>query len=126
MWELEANKLSDIPEKDESYLKLILDPDIQELSRNRIQQSLYTELYDSNIFEIEGYLKSKGKSNILRKLLVPTKSVSAAIGDLERMNINNRTLFDDLDGAAMQANWNSFKGSLYASAFLDNETGEPW
>lgn len=126
IWELEVNRLNDIPKKDGSYLKLILDPDIQELSRNRIQQSLYTELYDPNIFEIEGYLKSKGKSNILRKLLVPTKSVSAAISDLEKMNINNRTLFDDLDGAARQANWNSFKGSLYASAFLDSETGEPW
>lgn len=126
VWELEANKLTQIPKEDGSYLKLIFDVNINELSRNRLQKSLYTELYDPKIFEIEGYLQNKDYSQILRKLLIPVKSVGAAISDLERMNINNRTLFDDLDGAARQANWNSFKGSIYMGASLDDETGEPW
>ncbi len=72
--------------------------------RQKAQSSLFTILIHAEHLDIESYLKSRDMAYYLTKFELPCSEVLEAIGTLELMNINYRTLFPDPEGAAVYAN----------------------
>ena len=74
--------------------------------RQRAQRGVFTRLTHDTHFCLEDYLESlQPKHPPLRKYIVPGWTASEAIRDLRMMNITFATLFPDLTGAALQANF---------------------
>jgi hypothetical protein len=85
----------------------ILNPRIDMGHRQRAQRGLFTQLTHDEYFDMEDYLSSLefGDDLPLRKYLIPGREAAKAITDLRMMNITFSTLFPDLEGAALQANF---------------------
>lgn len=55
--------------------------------------------------DLEAYLKAKGLAHCLTRYDLNLRSAIAALKDLKRMNITFLSLFPDVQGAALQANF---------------------
>jgi len=74
--------------------------------RQRAQRGVFTRLTHDSHLCLEDYLESlQPDLPLLRKYLVPGWGASAAIRELRMMNITFATLFPDLTGAVLQANF---------------------
>lgn len=74
-------------------------------TRARSQQSVFTRLHDRHHVDLEAYLISKQLGYYLVRYDIDMKSALAAVKDLKRMNISFLTVFPDIHGAALQANF---------------------
>ena len=87
--------------------------------RQRAQRGVFTRLNHDTYFCLEDYLESlQPEYPPLRKFLVPGWEASVAITELRMMNITFATLFPDLSGAALQANF-----EMMAMSTLDTLSG---
>lgn len=76
---------------------------------------MFTRLRHRVHFDLEGYLSSlKPEEPLLTKFLVPGSEIPKAITELRMMNITFATLFPDLEGAALQANFETVALSFMA------------
>jgi hypothetical protein len=76
-------------------------------ARQRAQSGLFTRLRSLDHLDLRSYLKSIGKAHLLELYEISGKAAVHALRDLSLMNIIAATLFPDLDGAAMEANFAS-------------------
>ncbi len=84
----------------------MLNPQIDVGHRQRAQRGVFSRLTHSTIFNIEDYLSSVVLTETpLRKYLIPTGETASALSELRLMNITFATMFPDLHGAALQANF---------------------
>lgn len=84
----------------------ILNPQIDLGHRQRAQRGLFSRLNDDSHLTIEEYLNSMAVSETpLRKYLIPSEDTAMALSELRLMNITFATMFPDLNGAALQANF---------------------
>jgi len=91
--------------------------------RQRAQRGVFTRLTNDTHFCLEDYLESlQPKHPPLRKYIVPGWAASDAIRDLRMMNITFATLFPDLTGAALQANFEMAMSTIGPLASLTSET----
>jgi len=97
----------------------VLNPRIDIGQRQRAQRGLFTRLTHNEHFDIESYLSSLELQEApLRKYLIPAWEVSRVLTELRMMNITFATLFPDLEGAAMQANFESVAFTLMAFSLV--------
>jgi len=90
--------------------------------RQRAQQGVFTRLSQGAYLCLEDYLKSlQPKHPPLLKYLVPGWEASAAIRELRMMNITFATLFPDLTGAVLQANFEMALPTLSSLASLSQD-----
>jgi len=84
----------------------ILNPHVDLGHRQRAQRGLFSRLDHDSHLTIEDYLESVSLSETpLRKYLIPTEDTAMALSELRLMNITFATMFPDLNGAALQANF---------------------
>lgn len=101
----------------------ILNPRIDIGQRQRAQRGLFTRLTHDEYFDIESYLSSLELEEApLRKYLIPGWEVAKALTELRMMNITFATLFPDLEGAALQANFESVAFTLMAFSMVSRDT----
>src|SRR6185436_18833325 len=83
--------------------------------RQQAQRGVFTKLYHNSYFDIEEYFGSiRFEEPPLIKYLIPGRETAKAITELRMMNITFATLFPDLEGAALQANFELTSFSLMA------------
>ena len=93
----------------------VLTPRVDIGHRQRAQRGLFTRLQHRRHFELESYLESLTPEDPpLTKFLVPGAETPKAITELRMMNITFATLFPDLGGAALQANFETVALSFMA------------
>ncbi|HEV8429066.1 MAG TPA: FRG domain-containing protein [Pyrinomonadaceae bacterium] len=89
----------------------VVNPQIDLGHRQRAQRGLFTRLDSNAHFSIEDYLPTLGLAETpLRKYFIPSGETALALSELRLMNITFATMFPDLHGAALQANFET--GSL--------------
>lgn len=88
----------------------VIRPTVEELGRMHGQQSVFTWLDSEDYFDLQGFLDSTGRGDLLTRITIDGQAVSDGLRDLQTHGITYRLLFPDLFGAAMQANvhWDSF------------------
>lgn len=72
--------------------------------RELAQQGCFTWLTHDTDLDVESYLKSRGKAQLLGRYEIAGGAMIEALWDTHLMNINEATLYPDADGAARQAN----------------------
>lgn len=93
----------------------ILNPRVDIGHRQRAQRGLFTRLRHRVYFDLESYLESlMPEKPPLTKFLVPGSEIPKAITELRMMNLTFATLFPDLEGAALQANFEAVALSFMA------------
>lgn len=98
----------------------ILNPRVDVGHRQRAQRGLFTRLRHRKHFDLESYLESlEPEAPPLTKFLVPGSEIPKAVTELRMMNITFATLFPDLEGAALQANFETVALSLMALTAAD-------
>lgn len=91
----------------------ILNPQIDIGHRQRAQRGLFTQLDHEEYLDLDAYLASfEVEKHPLRKYLIPCRDLASALMELRMMNITFATLFPDLSGAALQANYESVAFTL--------------
>lgn len=80
----------------------ILKPEAINNDRQKAQHGQFTNLVGA-FDNLEEYLERFKKTDLLRRILIPTSDLEFALGDLKAMGINHASLFEGLDGFAMQA-----------------------
>ena len=83
----------------------VLAPCIDVAQRQRAQRGLFTRLANPTFTNIESYFEQVEACELLRKYLIPGRDAPKALTELRLMNITFATLFPDLQGAALQANF---------------------
>jgi hypothetical protein len=84
----------------------ILNPRVDIGHRQRAQRGLFTRLNHNESLDVESYLTAlKPGTPPLRKYLIPGEEAAKALSDLRLMNMTFATLYPDLEGAALQANF---------------------
>jgi hypothetical protein len=73
----------------------------------KAQQGVFTRLNHSEHADVESYLRSRNAESGLTAFLLPGGDALTALADLKDMNITYATLFPDLRGAALHANFAS-------------------
>ncbi len=73
----------------------------------KAQSGLFTRLRHRDIADLETYLEQRGMSDHLEVFEIAASDALGALADLKDMNITFATLFPDLRGAAMHANFAS-------------------
>lgn len=92
--------------------------------RQRAQRGVFTRLDHETFLSTEDYLESLCPSTPpLCKYIVPGRAAPEALTELRMMNITFATLFPDLTGAALQAN---FEMVTFALEFLYRLSPESW
>jgi FRG domain len=95
----------------------VLNPRIDIGHRQRAQRGLFTRLKHRVHFDLEAYLESlKLAEPALTKFIVPGSEAPRALTELRMMNLTFATLFPDLEGAALQANFEAVALPLMALA----------
>lgn len=84
-------------------------------TRQRAQSGLFTLLRSAQHIDLRAYLESRGQAHCLELYVVDGRAAVHALRDLLLMNIHSGTLFPDLDGAALQANFDSVGASMNSS-----------
>jgi hypothetical protein len=94
------------------HLKIVT-PRTEAGHRQRAQRGLFTRLESDVHLDIESYLADLDLNRPhLRKYVVPRSEVGSVMSDLRRMNITFGTLFPDLEGAALHANFEAARSAL--------------
>lgn len=83
----------------------VIRPNVDEASRIHSQLGWFTWLDSERHFEIEGFLNDYERHGNLRKYVLSDSGLLCAVSDLHRHGINYRSVFPDLVGAALCANW---------------------
>lgn len=68
------------------------------------QRGLFTWLKSEDFFELEGYLKTQNRDNLLTKIVISDQALMDGLRHLHAHGIDYRLLFPDMLGAAMHAN----------------------
>jgi hypothetical protein len=85
---------------------VILDPHVDLGHRQRAQRGLFSRLNHETHLNVVDYLASAELTETpLRKYLIPCRDTAMALSELRLMNITFATMFPDLNGAALQANF---------------------
>lgn len=106
----------------------ILEPRLDIGHRQRAQRGVFTRLNHNEFFAIEDYLSSlhaddaRGEPPPLTKYLIPARDTAKAITELRMMNITFATLFPDLEGAALQANFETSAFAMMTFSYLHERT----
>lgn len=77
---------------------------LDELASLHAQHSIFTWLDSEKFFDLQSFLQSEGKGDLLTKILLSQDAFSHAYYDLDAHGISYRLLFPDLRGAALAAN----------------------
>ena len=93
--------------------------------RQRAQSGLFTRLRSVGHLDLFSYLESLGKAHLLERYEISGKTAVKGIRDLSLMNITGATLFPDLTGAALEANFNSDIIHFISSEFLGHGSDCP-
>jgi hypothetical protein len=92
--------------------------------RQRAQRGVFTKLTHESLFSLEEYIESlRPEEPPLLQYLVPAWEAPRAITELRMMNITFATLFPDLDGAALQANFELVVFALLAFRWCHLRSG---
>jgi hypothetical protein len=84
----------------------MLNPQIDMGHRQRAQRGVFSRLTHNTYFTLEDYLANVELAETpIRKYLIPAKDTALALSELRLMNITFATMFPDLHGAALQANF---------------------
>jgi hypothetical protein len=107
----------------------ILEPRIDIGHRQRAQRGVFTRLNHNDFYAIDDYLCSldidvREESPPLTKYLIPAGETARAITELRMMNITFATLFPDLEGAALQANFETSAFAMMTFSFLPSKVWE--
>jgi hypothetical protein len=87
---------------------------IDELSHLHRQHGAFTFLDSEEYFELQGFLDNTKRGDLLTQILLPDHALRDALRDLHQHGIDYSTLFPDLHGAALHANWAIRHSSLLA------------
>jgi len=91
--------------------------------RQRAQRGVFTRITRANCRSLEDFVGSLNPDQPpLLQYLIPGWEAAKAITELRMMNITFATLFPDLAGAALQANFEMVAMTLLVLAGLDSET----
>jgi hypothetical protein len=91
--------------------------------RQRAQRGVFTRLQEENYDCLEDFVDSfTPERPPLRQYLIPGREAAKAITELRMMNLTFATLFPDLNGAALQANFEMIAMSLVVFAALERHT----
>lgn len=97
----------------------VLNPHIDIGHRQRAQRGVFTRLDHEIHLDLEAYLLDLGlDSDHLRLYLVPARETAKALTELRLMSVTFATLFPDLQGAALQANFETAQFALTVLAQL--------
>jgi len=107
VWELVVTEEMEVPGEFEVFASRI-----DSAQRQRAQQGVFTKLAHDVCIDIESYLHSRKLAQFLFRYEIPAQEMGKALCDLDLMNINESTLFPDLDGAAARANLGSLLEAL--------------
>ena len=88
---------------------------VDQASRQKAQQGMFTLLRADNHIDIEDYLEARGLGWTLTRYEVPKRDTIEILVDLNFMNINHAAVFPDLEGAAMQANIDPYNYGLFGA-----------
>ncbi len=88
--------------------------------RQRAQSGLFTRLRSLDYLDLRSYLESLGKAHLLELYEISGKAAVHAIRDLYLMNITGATLFPDLTGAALEANFALDTIHFYSSSMAEH------
>lgn len=103
----------------------VLSPRIDIGHRQRAQRGLFTRLNHNESLDIETYLSAlKPEYPPLRKYLIPGEQTPKALSDLRLMNITFATLYPDLEGAALQANFELLYFALKTFSLVPRDVWE--
>ncbi|HEX3555226.1 MAG TPA: FRG domain-containing protein [Thermoanaerobaculia bacterium] len=107
IWSFMLSQSTEYDEEDPKDLQIeILSSRIDFGHRQRAQRGVFTRLTSNDHFDLESYLTSRRlMPPPLRKYTIPGAEAGKAIMELRMMNITFATLYPDLDGAALQANF---------------------
>ena len=72
--------------------------------RQRSQGGLFSKLRHDRYIDLVSYFAARNMIRHLKRYEIPGEDFGVALRDLEAMNITYRTLFPDLQGAALHAN----------------------
>lgn len=87
--------------------------------RQRAQRGVFTILKSNEHFDLESYFATRMLTPPpLTKYLIPGTEAAKAIMELRMMNITFATLYPDLDGAALQANFEMSMKPLMAFSHI--------
>jgi hypothetical protein len=100
VWEL--NFVPEVLEKKGEFELITPRPPMAQ--RQIHQRGVFTRLTHDVHVDIESYLNATGKSRYLARYDLKSSEYRKALADLGLMGISHATLFQDLDGAAQQAN----------------------
>ncbi|HXO27237.1 MAG TPA: FRG domain-containing protein [Thermoanaerobaculia bacterium] len=91
--------------------------------RQRAQRGVFTRLKHDSYSCLEDYLESLNPEQPpLRKYLIPGWEAAKAVTELRMMNITFATLFPDLTGAALQANFELASTGLIVFSMMRADT----
>ena len=76
-----------------------------ESHRMRVQRTVFTRLTHQTHLDLVSYLDSRGQLVYITMFTIPEAHTWRALAQLRDMNITHASLFPDLDGAALEANW---------------------
>lgn len=82
----------------------VVRPTVEELGRMHGQRGMFTWLDSEQFFELQSFLESTGRGNLLTKVVLSDQALLGGLKDLHLHGIDYRLLFPDLAGAAMAAN----------------------
>jgi hypothetical protein len=103
----------------------ILNPRVDLGHRQRAQRGRFSRLNHEVHVNIEDYLSTiQFGETPLRKYLVPAMDTALALSELRLMNITFATIFPDLQGAALQANFETASFALLTIANALSDLGK--
>lgn len=92
--------------------------------QQKAQKAIFTKLTHDDFWDIAAYLKDKGLASYLEKYIVPGCEVGKALADLRLMNISYDSLFPDLYGASLQANYDTIISKFSETGILKISEGQ--
>ena len=82
----------------------VLNVQVDEVPRLRGQHSIFTLLDSEEYFDLLSFLDSRGRTDLLTRIVLTGRAVADGLLDLDDHGIDYPRLFPDLPGAAMHAN----------------------
>jgi hypothetical protein len=101
VWALEYTQGDELDDEDDFFF---FRPWGRQHHRLRAQRGSFTVLQHDQHSDLEAYLESRGALARLSRLRIAANLAAEALDDLKSMNIRPSTLYQDLEGAAWEAN----------------------
>jgi hypothetical protein len=118
IWAMAVTKDMEVP----GEFEIVRASPLVDGARQRAQSGLFTRLRSKDYADIESYFEHRKLTENLVAYDISMDFASHAMRDLQLMNITPRTLYSDLHGAAMEANIDPSKSSIFSLMF-DNKLG---